>query len=272
MIQSTATLPGVVDRVKRITLDAREIGFYRREGYLFLPGMLEAATAEAARCETLEIVTVAHRVGGLEARARDGSAMKLIQSGQYLAGSTLDGIVNSPSLLAIASELLGGPSSLYLPFTAVKSGGGGGRFSFHQDNQYTRFTDGLLGLNIWFALCDMTPDNGCLQMCPRTHLRGTLDADTESDGHRRVKVDPDDFLPLRMRAGDAVAFSRLTVHGSGQNLTSRPRVGYAVQFHRDDAVATWDNQPPRPLKGASRWSVGPVAQLTPPDDKGRDGH
>jgi ectoine hydroxylase-related dioxygenase (phytanoyl-CoA dioxygenase family) len=85
-------------------------------------------------------------------------------------------------------------------------------------------------------------------------------------------VTPDDFLPVRMRAGDAVAFTRLTVHGSGENRTPDPRVAYAVQFYRDDAEAVWDNKPPRRLKGANRWSVTPVDRITPPDPKGGDGH
>ena len=170
------------------------------------------------------------------------------------------------------AQLLGGARSLYLPFTAVKIGGGGGKFSFHQDNQYTRFTDGLLGINIWFALGPLTPENGCLQMCPRSHLRGTLDAEKDDAGWQRIRIEPDDFLPLRMRPGDAVAFSRLTVHGSGANKSDEPRVAYAVQFHRDDATAIWDNQPPRPLKGINRWNVGPVERIVAEAAATRDGH
>jgi len=267
-MQATATR----DNVAAIRLDEKEIGFYRREGYLYLPGLLKPEIAEAARREALEIVGIEHGIEANLGRRKDGAALKLVQSGQYLRGSVLDGIINSHNLQRIASALLGGEALVYLPFTAVKSGGGGGRFSFHQDNQYTRFTDGLLGINIWFALCDMTPENGCLQMCPRSHLRGTLEAESEADGHRRMKVDPQEFLPVRMRAGDAVAFSRLTVHGSGENHTEAPRVGYAVQFYREDAEAVWDNQPPRKLKENPRWSVGPVERITAPEEGGRDGH
>jgi 2-oxoglutarate-dependent dioxygenase len=55
---------------------------------------------------------------------------KLRQSGEYLAGGMLDAFVNSPAMLSIATQLLGGKSSLYMPFSAVKNGGGGGRFTF----------------------------------------------------------------------------------------------------------------------------------------------
>lgn len=272
MVQVAPVSPRIADRIAPITLDEKEVRFYRQEGYLYLPGLLDPASAAAACAQTLEIVRVSRELAGPGAVGKDGKPLKLVQSCQYLAGSVLDGLINSPRLQAIATALLGGEALLYMPFTAVKSAGGGGRFAFHQDNQYTRFVDGLGGINIWFALCDMTPENGCLQMCPRSHLRGTLESDAEPDGHRRTKIEPQDFLPLRMRAGDAVAFSRLTVHGSGENRTDRPRVAYAVQFFREDVEATWDNQPPRPLKGANRWPTGPVERLTPPDPKGGDGH
>lgn len=271
MPQATLSRRQIVDRISPVRVVENEIRFYQAEGYLPLPGLLSPADAQAARDEVIEITRISAGLTGASQTSRSGQPLKLVQSGQYLAGSVLDGMVNSENLRQIASDLLGGPSSLYMPFTAVKSGGGGGRFSFHQDNQYTRFTDGLLGINIWFALVDMMPENGCLQMCPRSHLRGTLDADTEADGHRRTKIEPQDFLPLRMRAGDAVAFSRLTVHGSGSNSTPEARIAYALQFFRDDAEATWDNKPPRPLKGANRWPTAPVDRITPPTGS-QDGH
>jgi 2-oxoglutarate-dependent dioxygenase len=170
---------------------------------------------------------------------------------------------------------MGGPSSLYMPFTAMKNGGGAGRFHFHQDNQYTKF-DGP-GINIWIALGEMSPENGCLQMVPRSHLRGTLESESSGDGdsHRKTKIEPGDFLPLRMMPGDAVAFSRLTVHGSGPNHTGEPRVAYAVQFHRDDVKAwrpaSWEGW--RLLKEAAVWRTGPVKAIDPPQPRQNlDGH
>ena len=49
-----------------------------------------------------------------------------------------------------------------------------------------------------------------------------------------MDVDALTAVPIRMRAGDAVAFSRWTVHGSGANVTSEPRVAYALQCSRED--------------------------------------
>jgi 2-oxoglutarate-dependent dioxygenase len=257
--------------VRELQLTEGEIRFYQDEGYLYIPDLVAPEVVSALHDEVLDIM---EKTGVAAARLRQAerTADKLIQTGQYLAGSTVDRFVNSPRLLSIAAQLMGGPSSLYLPFTAVKSGGGGGRFHFHQDNQYTRF-DGP-GINLWCALSPMTPENGCLQVVPRSHLEGTLDSVHSSDGdtHRMVAREPSRFLPVRMRPGDCLAFSRLTIHGSGPNDTPEPRVAYAVQFHRNDVKARWDNQDWRPLRGSHRWNIAPVNEITAPESKSRDGH
>lgn len=256
--------------VPQLQLTEGEIRFYKEEGYLYIPGLIHPEALAALREEVLDVM----EAGGMsrEQLCRASSSKdKLIQSGQYLASSMLDSFINSPHLLSVASQLMGGPGTLYLPFTAVKSGGGGGRFHFHQDNQYTRF-DGP-GINLWCALVDMIPENGCLQVVPRSHLNGTADAvaGPDGDGHRTVAQEPDRFLPVRMRAGDCLAFSRLTLHGSGPNNTDQPRIGYAVQFHRNDVNALRDGEW-KSLVEFPRWKTKPVAQLTRPEEKSRDGH
>jgi 2-oxoglutarate-dependent dioxygenase len=259
------------DPVAALSLSEGEKRFYADEGYLVLPGLLSDESVARLREEVLQVMESAG-MSRERIRQASGTSDKLVQSHQYLPGWEMDGLVNSPSLLLIAAQLMGGPSTLYLPFTAVKSGGGGGTFHFHQDNQYTRF-DGP-GINCWFALSDMTPENGCLQVVPRSHLDGTRDSvSPDGDGHRAVAQDPTRFLPVRMRAGDAIAFSRLTIHGSGPNTTPEARLAYAIQFHRNDVRATWqDTSQGQLLIEHPRWSTGPVAELSRPDARGRDGH
>ena len=194
------------------------------------------------------------------------TADKLRQNPQYLAGSLLDGLINGPNTLAIASQLIGGRAVRYLPFTAVKAGGGGGQFHFHQDNNYTQHDPALGSINIWVALEEMTPENGCLQMVPGSHKAGVLDWENAGDGdnHRKVKLDPKTFLPIRMRAGDAIAFTRLTVHGSGPNATNQARVAYGLQYHRED-VNYFDakDESWKLLVENRRFQTEPVAQLGP---------
>ncbi len=246
-------------------LSANEISFYRSYGYLALPGLISRDAAERLADEVLQVMAGLGLSRADLSRAST-SKDKLRQSKQYLAGSVMERLIHSEALLEIAAQLMGGPSTLYLPFTAVKSGGGGGRFHFHQDNQYTRF-DGP-GINIWFALGEMTPENGCLQVAPASHLAGTFDPveSEDKDGHRTVAVEPEDFLPIRMLPGDAIAFTRLTLHGSGANSTDQPRLGYAVQFHRDDVRAMRDGEDIGLLKANPRFNIAPVDSISPANE------
>lgn len=243
-------------------LSKRETSFYQSNGYLMLPGLIALPSADALAQNVLQVMEglgTSRKELGRASSSKD----KLRQSRQYMADTPLASLIHSQGLKDIASQLMGGPSTLYLPFTAVKSGGGGGRFHFHQDNQYTRF-DGP-GINIWFALMEMTPENGCLQIAPGTHLEGTL-ASVESedkDGHRTVEVEPESFLPLRMMPGDAFAFSRLILHGSGANTSDQPRLAYAVQFHRDDVRAARGGKSLGLLKENPPFDIRPVAEISP---------
>jgi 2-oxoglutarate-dependent dioxygenase len=210
-----------------------------------------AEHAADLRAEVLDIM----RIVGL-------GSVKLRQTRQYVAGGWVDALINSPNLLAMASRLVGGPATLHSPFTAVK-GPGGGEFHWHQDNQYTRF-DGP-GINVWIALENMTPENGCLVIAPRSHVYGTLSQVPNPDGDRyhTIEKTPEYFLPVRMRAGDCVAFDRLTVHASLPNQTSAPRVAYAVQFFRNDVNALHEDGQWRSLKDYPRIDPRPVPEIRP---------
>ena len=249
------------DPVQAACLPTNEqVNHYNDAGYVLLKNVISAQDAARLKADVMSIMDAI----GL-------ASTKLKQTREYLAGSALDFFVNSDTLRQIAGRLMGGDATLYLPFTAVKSGGGGGEFHFHQDNQYTRF-DGP-GINLWFALVPMRLDNGCLKVVPHSHDNGTLPSfSPDNDGHKSITFAPEAFFPAIMEPGDCIAFSRLTVHGSGPNTTGEHRVAYAVQFFRDDVNASTDGgETYVSLKENPRYTVGPVKKITPPTQK-TDGH
>jgi len=243
------------------TISKSEVEFFLNEGYLIIPRIIQENIADKLYDEVMNIMEII----GYE-------NSKLRQTTQYLANGYLDKLINSFELKNLASQLLEGSGSVYMPFTAVKSANGGSRFHFHQDNQYTQFDKP--GLNFWFALTHMDINNGCLQIIPQSHKNGTFESELSGDGdnHKKIKWEPENFLPIQMKKGDCVVFSRLTIHGSGPNLSNKPRVAYAVQFHRDDVKAKWDNNNWVLLKNNPRWNVKPVEKITPPENVSLEGH
>lgn len=258
-----APLPTCQSPVNPITISDDECTFYQAYGYLPLPGLINPDALAGLRSDVYEVLESVHGITAEDLASASSTQDKLRQCSRYRRHSNLDAVINAPAMLAVASRLIGGPARRYLPFTAVKSAGGG-PFHLHQDNNYTEHRPALGSINIWVALVDMTPSNGCLRVGPGSHRHGQAAASVSPDGdHRAVIDEPDLVVPLRMRAGDAVAFSRLTVHGSGANRSDAPRLAYALQYHREDvsyrdpADETWKR-----LSEQQRWSTGPVERLT----------
>ena len=242
-----------------ITLTDSEVRFYHEQGYLLLTGFLASAAVPRLYREVLEVLDASGIGSDVLTRSGSGAGGKLHQSSQYLAGSALDSLINGPVTLGVAERLIGGRAVRYLPFTAVKAASGGGAMHMHQDNNYTRHEPALGSLNIWVALVDMTPDNGCLMIVPGSHTGEHRSRPSDDhDEHRQVEVDPSSCLPVRLRAGDAVAFTRWTVHGSGPNQSREPRVAYALQYHREDV--RWVD----PTTGRARLLIDEPRFATPP--------
>ncbi len=265
MPPATNTLPLIND----YDLTPAEVIFYKEQGFLPLPNLVRKEKIEALRDEVKQVLG-AHGLDEARLRKASEGKDKLRQFTQYLAGSLLEELINGERTRAVAGRLIGGEAIVYMPFTAVKAGGGGGTFDYHQDNNYTPHDPAMGSLNIWVALVDMSPANGCLQVVPASHRNGAIDSSDVGDGTRGVKVDPDQLLPLRMRAGDAVAFTRWTVHGSGPNTTDEPRWAYALQYHRPDV--RWrvrdaaDDEPWKLLTEEKRFNTEPVERLGPKEE------
>lgn len=101
-------------------------------------------------------------------------------------------------------------------------------FPFHQDAAFVvGATQGRLerhgGLNLVIALDPADAENGGFQVLGRTHLNGLIDFPYDHTSMNEGVFDETHRVLVPMQPGDAVLFHPLLAHGSGPNLSSRPR-------------------------------------------------
>ena len=106
-----------------------------------------------------------------------------------------------------------------------------GEFPWHQDLGYVAILPMLRTVTVWVALDDVDETNGCVWVQPGSHHGGLLShqqahADT---WHLTVPV-TGDGIPARLKAGEAVAFTGLTLHRSKSNATNAPRRGFFMEY------------------------------------------
>ena len=172
-----------------------------------------------------------------------------------------------PSILSAIEQIFEVPARVYFGMLAVVPAGGGTGLPWHQDNQY----DQVIGaaLNVFVALCDITPDKAILWVAPGSHLLGTQPS-KESEtvpGHREAVVEPGNGIPLpAMKKGDVCIFDRSTYLRSFTNETNEHRYAYAAQYQADYArLAKTGEKDPRKLRAAElAHNLEPVLGIAAP--------
>jgi len=99
----------------------------------------------------------------------------------------------------------------------------------HQDNGYGRL-EPPEDITVWVALTDTTTDNGCLVVAPRSHLGGLVEHKVAATNPALRQAAAVDTVPLELAAGEAVAFSGMMLHGSGENRTTAERPALFARY------------------------------------------
>lgn len=134
---------------------------------------------------------------------------------------------------------------LYKPPRGAESRSG--NVGWHQDMQYWQFTSRPTIITAWVAFNDVTVENGCMQMVPGSHTWGYQnegsfhDQDIEEQ-EKTIRSKLREFrpVPIEMKAGQVSFHHALTYHGSGRNISDRPRRSMAIHI----------------MSGETRWKAG----------------
>jgi len=135
----------------------------------------------------------------------------------------------------------------------VERGDDASTIPLHQDNGYGTL-DPPLDVTVWTALTDTDETNGCLVVIPGSHQAGLLEHEVATANPALREARGEGAVPLPLRAGEAVAFSGMLLHGSGPNRSDRSRVGMHARYcHPSVRMVTEGGRPV--LSDAHSWMV-----------------
>lgn len=141
-----------------------------------------------------------------------------------------------------------------------QSGASASAIPLHQDDGYGTL-DPPDDITVWVALTDTTRDNGCLVVAPGSHVDGIVEHRVAAHNPAFREASSVDVVPLELAAGEAVAFSGLLLHGSGDNTTAEERVALFARYCRPDVVMVTEAGKPV-LDDGHSWMVRGAAPLS----------
>ena len=132
-----------------------------------------------------------------------------------------------PALVTVVQNLLGEDLLQFRSTLMLKPAHHGSIHAMHQDSAYWPMHPPKL-VTVSIALTDSTPDNGCFQIMPASHEWGLQDwgsiaTQQNGDLSKRDDIDLSQAIDVPLKAGSALLFHSLLVHGSGPNRSPNPR-------------------------------------------------
>lgn len=221
-------------------LTQEQCASYAREGYLVVPGWLSADEVGFLRRQSDAAVAAAHQKMVNKGEHRDG--LSRINERYYVAGTSrfepdLKAFLTSPRIANLCRAVVGPEAFVFTEVFVCKEAGQIQNACWHQDYSYLDFFyPGLFkpNLSVWFALDDMTEENGALQVMaysdggPNVPVPHHMELDWDSDEVVDFGNVPKRTLP--MPAGTMVLMSGLLAHWSGPNQSNARRRAYLVQY------------------------------------------
>lgn len=224
-------------------LTPEQIHFFEEQGYLVVEDLIPPAWVEEIRSDLHNIhermaeqtpegvhVSWEHEVDPTIERR-----IKQLMHGE-LVSPALNRLVRSSGVLDVVETLLGPDISLFHCKLLMKAARDGTVTPWHQDYSYWEMDGNRpLMLNCMLQIDDSTLENGCIQMVPGSHKGGLMPH--ERQGKVFGLFLPGYFQPregavsLPMRAGSAIFFGPLIIHGSDANHSDTDRRAVTIAYN-----------------------------------------
>jgi len=241
---------------EKFKLADEQVSFFNENGFLAGIKMLDDAQVNFLRNELSEIADVDHPSHSLyyefhSNESADPSTILFHALGAWRIGPGFHDVLWNPRFLVAASQLLGNvPVRFWHDQLFWKPAKKGGVVAWHQDYSYWTRTKPVAHLTCWCGLDDATKENGCLQYIAGSHRWGLLPKPVLAGDIQGIK----DFLNdeqkkqfdnpqfAEVKAGEAIFHHSLTLHGSGENKSDKPRRAFVINAFADGVISD-SNEP-----------------------------
>jgi len=212
---------------------------YREQGYTLVPNLITASEAAALRQDMHDLADRLSRDqnidatwGSARAAVAEAAKTKILHCHNpqfYSALATR--LMCDPRMTDYAAAMIGSENvQLHHAKMFIKVPEKGSPFPMHQDAPFfphDRHT--MMAVIIHFD--DAPLEKGCLRVVPGSHKLGMLEHDGDGSWHLPFSKYPiEDAVPIPAKAGDAIFFSYLTIHGSGINVSNEARTTMLIQM------------------------------------------
>lgn len=237
------------------TLEPHPKADYLRDGYAVIEGLVDGAALDACEAEFRAIFEAAAARFGIapaaSARPVDltpvMTALFEADMAAYLSAAklaqhavALHRLGTDPGMLAALRGLgldlpvISTRPVMFLMADALKVPGGYHKTPPHQD--WRSIQGSLDSVVVWVPFTAVGPGHYPLEVLPGSHRRGLAPSVEDAFGHRVADgiVEDADFKALDVRRGDAVVFSTLLVHRTGED--GGPEARFAASFRFNNAL------------------------------------
>ncbi len=246
-----------------LSFSAQEVETFQRDGYLIVRGLIPQDTIHTMKRITQR--DLAANQGDIEYEADlsyPGAPESLDAEGGRTARRLRQAIsrdpifaklVKQPWLVNRLQQLLG--PHIVMPLIhhnciMTKQPRYSSDTGWHQDTRYWNFTTGDL-VNIWVALGEETPQNGCLRVLPGTHHESAPRERLDDALFLRTDLEQNQpllarALPVELTAGDVLFFHARCFHAATRNFSTESKQSVVFTFRSLD-------NPPVPGTKSAEW-------------------
>ena len=248
--------PATAAEWEEYKLSDEQVDFFNENGFVSGIKLLDEKQIEIIRNELAQIADPKHEGHELfyefhSNESTDPSTILFHALGEWRITEGLHDVLWNPRFLVAASQLLGNvPVRFWHDQIFWKPPKKGGVVAWHQDYSYWTRTKPVAHLTCWCGLDESTKENGCLQYIAGSHRWGLLPKTVLAGDIAGIKAYLDDEqkkqfehpLYAEVKAGEAIFHHSLTLHGSGENKSDKPRRAFVINAFAD-GVTSDSNEP-----------------------------